>query len=285
MMNLNVIEYLSKPGNIINEDCIYFGKTFGMVLDGSTGLRKNIIPDAESDAKWFVEGFRDCMVKNIDAKLPLSEIVKLCIREMRTRLIEYNLGEIDKVDQPSASLSMVRKTDDYVELFSLGDCTTLIETVDDKIIRIHDDSVSKLDNEVITKMIHLKEEKNISILSAKKLVEKDIIKNRYMKNTANGYWILGFDEEAVNNAYCKKWNLKDLKSIYILCDGFAEVYESMNIAYDYIEFIKMLKESNVESMYSKLRTEQEIDYECNIHPRMKRKDDASILVLKINNLN
>jgi serine/threonine protein phosphatase PrpC len=278
---LNLVDSISKAGNIVNEDCISFGSTFGLVLDGATGLRKKIIPDSESDAKWFVENMKNCIVSNIDRNISLLEIIEQGIGEMKYKLRSYELGIIEEVDKPSASIAMIRQNKDELEIFSLGDCTILIITVDEKIIRIYDDSVSKLDNEIITKMIQLSKEESISIERTRSLVENDLIKNRYKKNTENGYWILGFDEEALKNSYYKKWNLENIKSVCLFSDGFADFYENMGLADDYIDFYKILSKTDVNEIYFRLRREQEEDCDCNEHPRLKKMDDASILILDI----
>lgn len=233
------------------------------------------------NAKWFVDNIKNCIARNVNGNLSIPEIIKQSIDEVKNKLMNYDLGIIDKVDQPSASLAMIRKNNDEIEIFSLGDCTILIETVDKKVIRIYDDSVSKLDNEIVAKMIQLSKEKNISIEHTRILLNNDLINNRYKKNTESGYWILGFDEEALKNSYYKKWNMKDIKRICIFSDGFADFYESMGLADDYINFYKILSETDVNKLYLRLRREQEEDSDCNIHPRLKKKDDASILIFNV----
>lgn len=280
-MKIDLVKYISEPGNIINEDCIGFGESFGLLLDGSTGLRKGIIPGEISDAKWFVESFKDIIVKNIHKDEMLTDIVRKGISEMEEKLKVLGLADIDKVDKPSASMVLIKKSADNLEILSLGDCTTLIEKTDGKIIKIYDDSVSKLDKIVLKRMVKISKEKQISIAEAKKYVSEDLIKNRYKKNTKDGYWILGFNKEAADYACYKKWSLNEIKSICFFSDGFGDFYESMNLAEDYEEFYKMLKKIEINELYNILREKQQEDYNCNKHPRLKVKDDASILFFKI----
>lgn len=276
-MKLELDKYISASGDKINEDCIGFGKNYGFLLDGSTGLKKGNIPEVESDAKWFVESFRNIIIKNIDKDEPLPDIIRNGISKMEENLNELGLTGIDKVDKPSASMTLIRSEEDYLEVFSLGDCTLLIEKPDGEIIKIHDDSVSSLDKIVLNKMIQISKDKNISVSEAKKYVSEDLIKNRYKKNTKQGYWILGFNKTAVDYAYSKTWNLNEIKSLCFFSDGFEEFYEIMNLAEGYKDFYKILKENNTNDIYNKLRKKQQQDLKCNKYPRLKNKDDASIL--------
>lgn len=280
-MKIDLVKYISEPGDKINEDCIGFGDNFGLLLDGSTGLRKGIIPGEISDAKWFVGSFKDIIVKNIHKDEPLTDIVRKGISEMEGKLKNLGLSDIDKVDKPSASMVLIRQIKNKLEIFSLGDCTTLIEKASGEIIKVYDDSVSRLDKKVLNKIIKLSKEKNISVSETKKYVSEDLIKNRYKKNTKEGYWILGFNKAAADYAYYKKWNLNEIKSLCFFSDGFGDFYETMNLAENHNDFYKKLKETDISEMYKELRKKQQEDYGCNKHPRLKDRDDASILFYQV----
>ena len=280
-MKIDLVKYITEPGDKINEDCIGFGENFGLLLDGSTGLRKGIIPGEISDAKWFVESFRDIMIRDIKKQKPLIDIVRHGISKMEEKFKILALADIDKVDKPSASMVLIRKQDDNLEIVSLGDCTILIEKADGEIIKIYDDSVSKLDKIILRKMVKISKEKRISVSEAKKSVSEDLIRNRYKKNTKDGYWILGFNKEAADYAYYKKWCLNEIKSLCFFSDGFGDFYESMTLAEDYQEFYSILKKAEINEMYNRLREKQQEDYDCNQHPRLKDKDDASILFFSV----
>ncbi|MDV3429447.1 MAG: hypothetical protein LIR50_20890 [Bacillota bacterium] len=280
-MRIDLDKYITEPGSKLNEDCIGFGENFGLLLDGSTGLRKGIIPETASDAKWFVESFRDIIIKNIDNDKPLPDIVRNGISEMEENLNGLGLGDIDKVDKPSASMVLIRQIKNKLEIFSLGDCTTLIEKAGGEIIKVYDDSVSRLDKKVLNKIIKLSKEKNISVSETKKYVSEDLIRNRYKKNTKEGYWILGFNKAAADYAYYKKWDLNEIKSLCFFSDGFGDFYENMNLAEDYEGFYSMLKKTDINEMYKELRKKQQEDLGCNKHPRLKAKDDASILFYSV----
>lgn len=276
---LKIEQVIYEAGNIINEDMISYNDHFAMVLDGSTGLRKKELASGENIARWYVEQFRKQITIHIEDSLSLPEIVGLCIEEINLLFEQICPGVIDKVDEPSASITMIRERDGKLEVFSLGDCTTILTHKDQSITYIYDERVAKLDNDVIEKMIDISKEKHITILQTRDAVQEQLIVNRCKKNEENGYWILGLEKEAVQHAYYQVFDLESICYIYMLSDGIAEYYEEMDLAADYKEFIKQLQKEGAQILYKRLRKQQEEDSQCNLYPRIKPKDDASLLVL------
>ena len=60
-----------------NEDCVYLCDDFGFVMDGATGLLKENITNCVSDAKWYVEEFKNFLIKNLKKLLTNDE--RCCI--------------------------------------------------------------------------------------------------------------------------------------------------------------------------------------------------------------
>ena len=53
----NTISQKSIAGKRVNEDKIHVGENYIIFLDGASGLRKQLIPNSKSDAKWYVDEF------------------------------------------------------------------------------------------------------------------------------------------------------------------------------------------------------------------------------------
>lgn len=278
---LKIKTILCESANEINEDIIGYGSNYAIVLDGSTGLRKKKLDNGDNLARWYVTNFRQTISDYINERLSLPEIVIRCIEEVKDRFQKVHPSRIDKVDLPSASVTIIRIYNGSLEIFSLGDCTTIIRNKEGKITIVYDDAVTKLDNKVIEKMIKIRQDKKVDIISAREEVNELLIENRYKKNTNIGYWILGFEEEAVNHAYYKQFDLESIDRVYMMSDGMAEYYEELKLAYNSKAFIEELDKKGVEYLYNKMRKVQEEDKLCNKYPRIKPKDDASLVVCDI----
>ena len=124
-------------------------------------------------------------------------------------------------------------------------------------------------------------EKNISILEARKHCNQEVLDLRKAKNSSSGYWILELNEEAVEHCIYGKIKIINNTSIYLTSDGFSQYYDTFDLANGYEEFIDIVKDSNIDELYNKLYDKQEEDSQCNNFPRLKKRDDASIIYFEI----
>ena len=277
---LGIKDILCEGANEVNEDIIWYGNNFVIVLDGSTGLRKKSLEDGANIARWYVTRFKDAIDSYINESITLCKIVTKCMERVEKEFKKVHSAKVDKVDLPSASVTIIRIHNNKLELFSLGDCTTVIKSKEGKIVTVYDDTVTRLDNKVIEEMIAIREKKGIDIVAAREEVNNLLIENRYKKNTREGYWILGFDKEAVNHAFYNEFDLEKIDKVYMMSDGMAEYYENLKLVYSIDEFINEVDKEGAEFLYKQMRQIQEDDKLCNKYPRIKPKDDVSLVICK-----
>ncbi len=264
-----------------NEDIIGTTPKGVWVLDGATGLNNKNLVCKESDAKWYVTWWNEYLNENIDKNKNLKDIVKEGIRLINKEYEEkLENSEITKLDKPSSSLCVVKFHQDNIEYLILGDCA--LHTLEsDKVSIIKTQSLQELDNKVYEKMESLPDLWNISHEEIKDRVMDIIINNRLKKNTKEGYWILEFEEEAVDNALYGSITIDKNISIMLTSDGFSCISDRYALIKDK-ELIKEVKRHGVSNIYSKLRGFEEEEFSVNKFPRFKIKDDSSCIFLDIN---
>jgi hypothetical protein len=250
---LKIVKALTGAGNVNNEDLMKYNNKFCLLLDGSTGLKKNLIKEYKSDAIWYVNIIAKFLEENINDKIDLKELTKDAIKNAYNKFNNMNLKVDNKIDYPSASYVLIRDREEFIDLLSIGDCTIIIENKLGNISIIHDESVSKLDNSVVKRMEKLSSELGIDISETREMVKNDLISNRNKKNTEEGYWILEFDEKAVDNSKIINMKKEDLSKICLFTDGFADYYETLKIEKDYEKFYNLVLENDLEDLYKKLR--------------------------------
>lgn len=332
-----------------NEDIAGFNENGYWILDGATGLNnKNLIKGQGSDAKWFVQFWNNYLKENLDKKTKIEYIVKNGIKEVKNQYIKQ-VGDtnLNKLDMPSASISIVRFKNKKLEYFSLGDCS-IYTSVSGK-YKIKDDSVSIYDDIIFDKMLDYRNNKIIESINKKnvikmktdenynieskfenkiedltfknsaeyrkynytiedkfdyrKLAKKynlneelakinldetlnylktDLIKNRLKKNTEDGYWILGFEEEAVKNALTGEILIDKNTDILLATDGYACATDRYSLVKD-DHFLDYVKQNGTENVLNEIRTFEKDDSKISYIPRFKQMDDSTCVLLNLNN--
>ena len=162
----------------------------------------------------------------------------------------------------------------------LGDCTLLIKDIDNNVTKIKDISLEKFDNRAISEMLKIRDENNISWVEARKIINPTLIENRLLKNTQDGYWILEFNEEAVNHCIEGKFLDKEVKNLALMSDGFAAIVDTYKY-FNEAELIERLIDLGAENTYELIREIEEEDKDILKYPRLKKGDDSSIVFLSL----
>lgn len=272
-MSLIVKQSCCYPGNKNNEDYLYQGKDSIIVLDGSTNLFEL---DKKIDAEWYVKNFIKQYNLLNDGSRTLIELLKEAVRRMKilhTSITGQNPDEI--VQKTSASIALVHERNGMFHFFSLGDCSILIDFKSrnraKELIRIED--VSTLDDKVINRMIEIHKKTGIDIIKTKEFdeIKYMLIQNRNKMNKSNGYWVLGFDETAIDHGLYKIYTVEEVSQIIIFSDGFNSKKQSI-IDKDFFD---------IEKLYKDLREQENKDKGCNKMPRLKKSDDATLVVIEV----
>lgn len=278
------IKFLSKQGNSAkpNEDKITVLDKAAWILDGATGLTGKRITEKETDALWYVEALDDYLKKHINSSKDIKEIIKNAIKEVKEKYSKYDgFNDLEEIDYPCAALALLRFNSKELEYYVIGDCTLIYSQENESIKEIVDRKLIGLEENILRKMCEVSKVNNISVLDARKLCNDEVISVRKLKNKLNGYWILEFNEDVVDRGLYNKISINGEISICITSDGFSQFYDTFNLAQDYKVFINLLKESNVEDIFNTLYEEQEKDSNCNDYPRLKKRDDTSIIYFEL----
>ena len=194
-MKIDIKDYkllCHKGSGEYNEDIVRVCKYGAWILDGSTGLNKKNLISKESDAKWYVSWWDKYLYENINKDKSLKTIVCEGTENIKQEYLSTLAGiRLEKLDMPSASVAIVKFYKDKVEYFLLGDCTIVINDINENII-LKDDGVCKFDNMIFEKMKKLNKNKSLSVKDKKDILLPYIIENRLKKIVKKGigYWSL-----------------------------------------------------------------------------------------------
>lgn len=280
-LKIEKIEFNSSVGvGKVNEDsCGYKDNTF-WVLDGATGLNKRNFTDDVSDAHWYSSWWDSYLQENVRQEKSIEEMMLDGIDKIRNAYKLY-CGDsvLEKIDLPSASITLVRLVDDELEYFILGDCKLYVD-YGEKLEIIHDDSVSKLDEQVFNAMLSIENFYSLDLHESLSQVSDQIISNRMKNNTSDGYWILSFDENAVKNAKKGKIKIDENTRFMIASDGYYSYSDKYKLVDERLLLDATFK-NGIEKIVESLRNFESDSEKIRKIPRFKDKDDCTCLCVSL----
>lgn len=274
-------DMITMPGKEINEDIAYVSENMAWVLDSATGLTDKKLTTEGSDGAWLVKMWDKYLKKELhNTKKSLSNIIEDGIDIIREEFYkEVKLDYVESIQRPSESVAILRVNNTYIEYFLLGDCTLLIKKKDNKVIKVKDYRLEKLDDTAIEYMNIIRKKNNLTFLQAREAINDRLIKNRLLKNTKDGYWTLEFNKEAIQNAISDTIKIKEVKSIAIMSDGYSAIFDKYKYCTE-SELMELLENTKAEEIYKIIRKIENEDSEILKYPRFKKGDDSSIVFYK-----
>lgn len=274
------MEKISFAGREWNEDYAFSGEQFSFVIDGATSLTPEKFSNEETDAKWFSLQFGKFLEKELKHEdLSISEILKKGIIKIAKDFKKLS-GKHDVIDMPSAAIAIVRRKQNKLEYFVLGDCGFLFKHKN-AVKEFTTTKITKLDKLNIDTMVKIAKEKNIDVIQARKFVNDDILKKRLSKNTKNGYWILCDSIEACDHALQGELDIEGGDEILLYSDGFSQLWDTLDLFKKKQIFQQFDNGQTLVDLFNLLRKTQKEDSSCNKFPRTKVHDDSSAVYFKI----
>lgn len=246
-----------------------------MVVDGASGLTKADHMHMQSDAGWFSHFLCAYLASHNDSKRTLSDLLKEACLQAKARF--ENCPEIE---QPSCALAILRKnqvTDSY-EYLVLGDCVLLIERTDHSVMRITDPNIGSFDQMAIDEMERLSEERHEPFLAQRPAVHSILVHNRGMKNKPDGYAIADLSTDWLGRQLTGFFPIEQFLQAALYSDGFDQLQSFLNLSDG--GFAGYLFSRKADELIDELFEKQEQDADCSRLPRLKKRDDTSLILVR-----
>lgn len=283
-MPLTILDAISLKGQgAQNEDAYGAQDGFAWVLDGATGVAASRIAGGVSDAAWYAARVDAELSRAIrrqpDADTPtlLREAVEEVAQGYRTA----TAGQEEPPFPPSAAFVMLRTGDHGVDFTGLGDCAALFTPADGGIGYFEPDEERRIDNESLRRLV-AEQEKTPDADHAEITARLTPVlrRNRARMNTPEGYWILSFSQAALDHLYARRVAVDRSAPVILMSDGFTralKMLDGMNEARLYDAILS----DGAAAIGDRLRRAEAADASCRRHPRFKKSDDATCLVVSL----
>ena len=282
-MKLKLVCCISQGSGRVNEDAVGFiGEPDDVhaawVLDGVTGINKESLGLAASDAQWFV-GRIDAHLR---ALLPGSRDISIVMSDLVDRLIVDQTEALrckaipDAYDPPAACIAAMCRIGPEWHAFRLGDCRFLAR---DRVgfRRIVDFANDDFDHWITAEARRLRAAGMPDVTAISQWLQPELFANRRRRNRPGGYGVIEADRACLD--FVEHMRLVDPTSALMASDGFFRLVDHYGELSEEELLARASGTGEVASLYERLRGIEAADHDCRRFPRFKPADDASAIAL------
>jgi hypothetical protein len=280
---LTFVEAISLAGdrNKQNDDACGNARGSAWIIDGATDLHTDPISPEASDAAWIAQVLNTAL----HSRAGNAPITRALLRETIESLIEPRWNEltngapVERWQLPTASVLIASDHDGALQGLDLGDCRCFAldahgaghsagsraNATDDEQHRARD--AAKRAGAPAS----LRDPETMAILRAA----------RAQHNLPGGsYWVYGLQPECAEHA--RAWTLPLARPAHVLLctDGFSALVDRYR-AYDAAGIVRAALDKGLQELGRELRAIEAADASGAQHPRFKRSDDATALLLRL----
>lgn len=276
----------------VNEDAAsyassHFSLTF-WVIDGSSSVADHNYIEEKRDVVWFSSQFNGGLKECVEQNVALDEMIDLTsvrTAELYTQLV-YDVSQVPSYALPSASLSLAQvnwnSNEVLLNLFELGDCTTLVKCGDTGDVGVFGGGWnSDTEHELRDASVALRQKGITSEEDVKKALLQQLRQRRTTLNTMARPIVLTLKPHDGFSIRKHSRLLKEGDSILVMSDGFyraVELYQLM----DHETLFKIVAKEGLETVVAQLRAhEQAMD--SRETAAVKSADDASAVYVRLGN--
>jgi hypothetical protein len=163
----------------------------------------------------------------------------------------------------------------------VGDSRVLVETADDEVhnFGIHP-SRSEFEAKLAAKMLAGRKGQSFGVESIRATVLPDLRRARDTVNTSQGIWLLGADPAVGAHATVTSLALDGPATVLLATDGFYALVEDYQ-HYGDRELIATAQTLGLAILGRELRRVEDEDPDGEKYPRMKKSDDATALLVRV----
>ena len=279
-MRLQVVDAVSLAGGQVNEDRWGASGRSAWILDGATGLAEKRVLPGPSDASWLVDrvdaGLRQ---RAAGAELP-AQVLRPIIEQGREVFARDALRpDAPAMDMPCGSLAMLRLDEGEVELTSLGDCRIVGCDPAGTFRSFGTSKVTAFDARLEDEVVRLQAEE-LAHAEIWRRVLPMTRRHRALMNLPEGYWNLDLSGRGLDHMEIERWPAPSGAGFLLLSDGFYRLVDTYR-RYTYPMLLAAAERHGLAPIGRELRAIEDGDAECRRYPRLKPRDDATAVLLRV----
>lgn len=277
---LRVIDALSAPGAVLNEDAWGAVDDAVWVLDGATGVWPEQRLSADSDAAWLAGEISLAMAQAHDRGSDASAVLTRAIGAAAEKA--RGLCDLDAIPPshlPSASFIAARRVEHGIELSNLGDCALLWRADGASATRFGSSGVTKLEAE-FTAALASHRATGKTRAQAREAVVDLLRRQRARMNHPEGYWIVDLSGVGAPHVQILLLEPQVRGELLLMSDGLYRLVEVFG-RYDDDGLMDAAASRGLADLMAELREIERADPDCERFDRGKTHDDATGVLLGV----
>lgn len=266
-----VTESVESQGNgRWSEDRLLVSDRIIGVVDGATPICGRRFCGYSTQAEWLV----DCFAKGFERRAAQGEtdypdIAGKVLEELAD---SEALKELEEADRPSFTSATVTLKDGALLCQVLGDSAIYVRCRDGRISRITDDRVDAFSSRTTEAV----ERARAAGENPEEAAKRQKLENIRRRNTAEGYWVVGFDGDFRKEFVQCEFPVAEVEQILVCTDGFERIFREFALLTPE-EFFK--RKISLQEGLRMLRVHEEKNHGSADYPCVKKSDDAAAVLL------
>ena len=274
-LSLAIVHAVSEPSGAVNEDRWGALGSAVWVLDGATGLVAERVLPGPSDALWLMERVDAGLKQRARLADGLASALRPILAKARAEFARVALRpDAEAADMPCGSLAMLRVKDGVAELSSLGDC----RIVDGDGRPFGTSGVTALDERLVTEVVALQKQ-GVPHRDIWRRLLSMTRRHRALMNRPDGYWTTDLSATGLDHIEVEHVPARAGDYFLLMSDGFYRLVDTYR-CHTYATLMEAARRG-LAPLLRELREIEAEDPECRTYPRLKPRDDATAVLVRV----
>jgi serine/threonine protein phosphatase PrpC len=281
---LTLIESISLAGDRKkqNDDIAGTHGAFAWVIDGATDLLDAPIMPAASDAAWIAQALNDHIYRNAAAlkadETKLRDVLRGAAAAVANEFAGHGKAD-ERWKSPTASVLMASETVDGLIGLDLGDCRCFTFDADGT-AQVAGSRGSATDDEQARARDATKRAGATALLRDPDTMTMLRAVRAKHNLPEHDYWVFGLQPECADHARAWTLPLKRPAHVLLCTDGLSALVDRYRVC-DAGGLVRAALDKGLQELGRELRAIETADSGGAAHPRFKKSDDATGLLLRL----
>lgn len=278
-MSLRLLERAWDPDSAANADWFWASDSTAVLLDGAAPRGAERVSDAADDTVWLVRRFvEEFVAAGAGGICERVERARAALKREYAALCAEAGATPD--EPPFACLAIAESRGGQLDLFNMGDLTTLVRLNDGSLLRFGESAVRELDARALAEMRRY-QQLGVEPHAERRVRIWPLIKShREQRNRLPGYDVLDLGAGGAHRFEQRRFDASEVRDVLMLSDGFYRLVDTLE-RYTDEGLFQAVEQRGLAELLRELRELERGDPECTQHVRFKTHDDATALWLAV----